>query len=697
MMRRAMKRTAWATAALAVAMHAAAANRSFEPNYAKVNTDRWRCRLCPFELAWAKTAAWTLGARHVADASARFGRDSGLDEAGLGADLDVRYRRRDVNGRLTAVAAHRLGLDSRIVTVDVQGNRGRARVDRREIPRNISTDGRTPFAGASTLTLPEDWQRTTDTARMTGLGQGNRFVHGTERRRTSARVRVDPRPDWWLQAGYSRETKSGAGATFADFLYASTGLPRPVAFRVEELTASAGVERAALALAAELRNSSFRNRQPALVWENPWRSPSVARGRQAPAPDNDARSLSLLSRIALGPRAAAHATLTWGEGRQDDAFEPYTTNTRLTLDPLPANGLDGRVRSFAGTFRLVARPADRLRLTVGHRRRERDNQTASWTFTPVRGDSFVSGPVANRAYDVERSTTGLGLKYRISPRVGLGAYTDWNRVRRAPAEVASNKERSHRIELGVDGRHGIRAKLAFAKAQRGASDFERVTGNNPLTRRYHQAAREQRIWLARVGYQWDRIGAFAELVAECRWNAYPESVLGLQRDGNCTRGGDLVYAPTPSVSLAAFYLEQNTNAATAGRVGFTGSDWRYSTVDAVDTVGVGLDVGELFDGALELSVDYVRSRGTGAYATELEGQSLPFPDLVSNHDSIDIHARYEWGEKTAVILQVRHERYRGDDWALVDALDAIRNVLTFGDVSPRYANRLVGVSWEASF
>lgn len=695
MKRRTTRSMAWATAALAVALNAPAAEGSFQPNYAKVNTERWRCRLCPFELASTKEAIWTAGVVHVADASARFGRDSGLDEAGARADLNLRYRRRNDDGRTTEVAGRRLGLDSRAATIAFRGSRSNARLDRREIPRNVSADGVTPFAGVSSLTLPADWQRASDTVRMTELGESTRFDQGTRRRLTSARIRVHPSPDWWLQAGYSRETKSGTGETYADFLYKSTGLAKPVGFLTEQLTTSVGVERAAFTLAAEMRNARFRNRDRALEWQNPWRGPSVLRGRKALAPDNDARSASLVSRVALGQRAAAHATLTWGEARQDDVFEAYTTNASLGIDALPANSLGGRVRSFAGTFTLVVRPTDRLRLVARHRQRERDNQTATMSFTPVLGDAYALGAVTSRALDLDRTTTELGVRYRVAPRVGLGLYTGSSRVRRDPAEVAANEERRHRIELGVNGWRGIRAKLMYAKADRGASEFRQITGNNPLTRRFHQAAREQRTYRARVGYGLERIGAFVGLVAECRRNAYPESALGLERDANCTRGGDVTYTPLPNVSIAAFYFEQETNAATAGR--FTGTDWRYSTVDAVDTAGISLDVGELLEARLGLSVDYVRSLGTGAYATELGGVSLPFPDLVSDHTSVDIHARYQWREQSAFVLQLRYERYRGEDWALVDALDAIRNVVTFGNAAPRYANYSISVSYEASF
>ena len=93
-------------------------------------------------------------------------------------------------------------------------------------------------------------------------------------------------------------------------------------------------------------------------------------------------------------------------------------------------------------------------------------------------------------------------------------------------------------------------------------------------------------------------------------------------------------------------------------------------------------------------VDAVASWGAGRYTTETAGESLPFPDLVSNLTAIDAHARYRLRNRGTLVFQLRHERYEGEDWARVEGLDVIRNVLTFGDASPHYANTLVGVSFE---
>ena len=680
---------------LALGISVSALAGPIEPNYANVDTERWRCRLCPFELANANKATWTVGAVQVKEAHARFGRDNGLTEAGARADASFSYHRRDEDGRGIAVTGRRLGLDSRAVGIVVEGNRTTLRLNRREIPRNVASDGMTPFKGASVLTLPDDWVAAFDTADMIGLGQASRFDHATKRRRTTLQVRADPGPEWWVQAGYSRDTKTGTDTAFTDFLYQSTGLPEVVGFVTDEFSTSAGLERDSFTVAAELRNSRFRNRHRAMDWQNPWRGPPVARGRMGLSPDSNAHSLSLVSSMAVGNRTTAHGTLTWGEARQDDVFDPYTANPRLVHDPPPANSLDGRARSFAATLNLVSRPTDRLRLALRHRHRERDNQTAARTFVPVRGDAFRVAPVTSRAYDMERSTTRLGLEYRFAPRVAFGVYGDTARLRRAPAEVSGNEERRYGIELAVGGRHGLRGKLSVEDADRDASAFRHTTSNNPLTRRYHQAARDQRIWRARVGYEFPA-GASAQFTAACRRNAYPESLLGLQRDRDCTRGVDIALTPAPNMAVTAFYLDEEANSATDGRVGFSGPEWRYATIDDTATAGVRLDVDELLDGRLEFSVDVVASLGAGRYSTETAGESLPFPDLVSNLEAIDMHARYRLRNRGTLVFQLRHERYSGGDWAQVEELDAIRNVLAFGNASPRYANTLIGVSFALS-
>lgn len=96
---------------------------------------------------------------------------------------------------------------------------------------------------------------------------------------------------------------------------------------------------------------------------------------------------------------------------------PHTTNAALDLDPLPAASLNGRVRTFAGTFRLTSRLGERLRLSLEHRRQERDDDTPALTLTPVLGDLLVSAPRESRGYGFDKEKTGLRAQYRPGRRL----------------------------------------------------------------------------------------------------------------------------------------------------------------------------------------------------------------------------------------------------------------------------------------
>lgn len=119
-----------------------------------------------------------------------------------------------------------------------------------------------------------------------------------------------PLPGWRLKAGYSRETKKGAEETYADFLYRTTGLPKPIDYRTEEFSAGLGFDRGPFLAAAEFRNSQFRNEDRFLEWENPWAGRTVEYGRKALAPGNDARSVSFVSRLDVGHGTTINAALT---------------------------------------------------------------------------------------------------------------------------------------------------------------------------------------------------------------------------------------------------------------------------------------------------------------------------------------------------------------------------------------------------
>lgn len=666
----------------------------FDANYDKVRSDRWRCRLCPFETASRREGSWRVGAVSVEDAEPRFGRDNGLDEDGTRVDARVAYGQRGDDGRTVTVRGDDLGLDARDVAVEYRDGVGGVALRWREIPRNVATDGRTPYMGRTDLALPAGWVPALDTAGMTGLsGAATAFDHATQRQRASVAAHFRPRPRWRVDTDYLRETRKGTGETHADFLYQTAGLPKPIDYRTEALGGQLRFEAGTFLLGVGVRESRFENGDRHLEWENAY-SGHPATGRKGLAPDSDARTLSLVSRWTRG-RTAVSGSLVRGRHRQDVPFLPYTTNVGVLVDPLPADGLRGRASILAGSLAVVSRPTDRLRVSLKHRRRERDNDTRTLLLMPVLGDLFATAPRRSRAYGFERVSTELRLQYRLSRRLRLGAGSERSRVRRAPAEIARNDSRRSWIELLATDLRGFRLALRFADGSRDASAFRDVTVNNARMRRFHQAARDQRTWTAEFDYQFPGVGLSVGLDADYRRHDYPDSALGLQRDEDRGWGADFTYAPRRGVALSAFRAVRETDARTAGSSVFGPADWWYGTRDTVDTDGLTLELRDLLREGLSLTITYSRSEGRGRYGTERAGIESGFPDLLSEHRAVDVRTRLPMTRRTVLVLRYYLEDHGAADWAVDGVgLSAARNVLSFGRDMPDYGNGLFSVSVE---
>ncbi len=684
-----------ALAAVTLLVAGAAAAAPVGANYDNARTDRWRCRLCPFDDASYRDGSFRVEAVSVEDAEPRFGRDNGLDEDGTRLDFHAEHLRRGADGRSLIARGERLGLDARDLGIEYGAlRRGGMTFRWREIPRNVSTDGRTPYSGRTILTLPDDWVHAFSTSGMTALSEaGTPFDNATQRRRASAAAHFRPHPRWGIEADYVRETKEGTGETHADFLYQVAGLPKPIDHRTEEVGGRVRLETGPFLLAAGLRESRFENGDRALAWENAY-AEFPATGRKALAPGNDARSLSLVSRWTHG-RTVFNGALTWGRLRQDAPFPPYTANDGARVDPLPADSLRGQVRTLAARFTVVSRPTDRLRVSLKHRRRERDNDTETLLLTPVLGDLFATPPRPGRVYGFDRTSTGVRLHYRLSRSVRLGFGSEASRVRRRPAEITRNDARRHWAELQATNHRGLRAALRFAGGRRDASTFQVLTANNPRTRRFHQAEREHRTWTTALDYQFAATGLSVGVDADFRRNDYPDSPLGLHHDEDRGWSADLTYAPRARVSVSAFRAVREADARTAGSDTFSAADWWYGTRDTVDTDGLTVELRDVPREGLSLSLAFTRSKGRGHYNTETVAGDSRFPHLLSEHRAVDARVRYPLRRRTLLVARYYLEDYRAADWARDGVgVAATRNLISFGRELPDYANGLFSISIE---
>lgn len=656
------------------------ATTTVRPNYENVDTSRWRCRLCPFDLASLDDVRVAVGTLHVDDAQPRFGRDNGLDEAGSHAVLNGRLARVDADGRYTVLEGSDLGLDARQARLR-SGRHGHHDITLqwREIPHNVATDGRTPYTGGALLAL--------------GAGDDRLVDLATKRRKQEVRARVEPVPRVRLQAQYARETKTGTRESYADFLYRAAGLPKPVDFTTDALSGQAVFTSRLLLLAADVGHSRFRNALPALEWQNP-SSRRIATGRLALAPNSTADTASLRARATLG-RAAFNTRLDWGDQRQGDALAPYTTNTRLDLDPLSRSRLDGRVRTFASSTRLVSRLTDSVQFVLAHRSAERDNRTPLLMLTPVLGEAFATSMRPNRAYDLRRRQTDATVRFSPGRRVELDFGARRHERHRAPLEIAGNTERSYWMDATAEAPNGLAVSLKVVESTRDAEAFQDTTRNNPRSRRFYQAAREQRAWRLGVDYDVAFLALAIRAHVDARTTAYPDTELGVLRERDRTWGVDFDYSPVDDIVLSGFYASHALAASTAGSSAFAAADWWYYTADLTATTGLLAEARGLLHRNLDVRLIYRQSIGRGRSETVVADDRLPFPKLASDHRSFEIEATYRWSRRMSVVARWYREDYAGADWALDGVTpSAIANVLAFGRSAPVYTNDAIGIAFE---
>ena len=680
-----------------VVMAAATEATEYAVNYGNADTGRWSCRLCGFDGADAHSGALLIGGLRSAGGEMRFGRDSGIDRAGRYLNLNASYNLTSRTGALLEFTSRNLGLDSRAAELRVhRPQRYGVRLQYREIPRNVARDGRSPFLGTQSLSLPDDWVPAFGTGAMTQLRSSSRPVElATKRQQSDAQVWYNLSPGLTLKAGFSRERKSGVEETSRDFLYQAAALPLPIDYRVETTDAGLYHESSMVSLAVSLARRRFENGSNQLAWENPYYG-FVSTGRSAAAPDNVADTLSFVSRVRLGRSTTLNATLVRGDARQNAPFLPSTSNPFIDVPPISESSLDANRESRSAAVNLVSRPTPRLRINVAHAETDRRDHRAHLTVNPVLGDLFATGPVVAEGYDYKRARTQVGLRYRSprGPRVAAGfrrVDTDRSRL-----EITANDEDAAWLEVSSEIGAGWEWRVRRARATRRASEFVANTLNDPRTRRYYQVQRRAEEWSAGMRFDSRNARLSLGLDASRRQYRYPDSPLGLQRDAVAGWSLDLTYVPWTTASLSGFYGAQSGSSETSGSVAFPTRDWLYDIDENVTTAGMRLRINKFLDRAIALTVDYAYSDGISDYATTLQAVRSSFPRLISRHESVDVRWRYAWKPRTTLVVRYYFERFRAADWA-IDGIeqDSIRNVLAFGRSSPDYGNHLISLSIES--
>ena len=486
--------------------------------------------------------------------------------------------------------------------------------------------------------------------------------------------------------------KQGNQPISSDFFNFSAGMPLPIDYETDDLNGQIIYQARQGLISLGYHRSEFNNRNLALTWQNAFTAfNGESVGRKGLAPDNEASGWNLGAKLRISNTVltAIHRNT---EMTQNERFLPYTINGNLNAGALPAPSLNGNVNSTLTILTLNSQLTRRLSVDIRHRAHERDNDTPILTLEPVLGDVVTLAPKDSRAFSFDHQQQQIILSYRLSGTRFSAGLTNNDR-KRTRSEIADNDETKRWLKVTTNTFKGLRVGLQYEDSERDAGPFQPITNNNPLTVRYHMAARDQSRWRANLDYEVPHSHLTVSVNAERRSNDYPSSTLGLQSNDDRHWGIDASYRPSERFSITGFHQNQTLDSVTFGSNAFASQDWTYSTADEVKTSGFTIHSKGHFSERLDLSMDYLYSDGAGQYATEFQNQLSGFPELISEHRSLDLKAAIRVNPKTAIELRYYREAYDSSDWALDDVRpDTIRNILNLGLVSPNYTIGLASVS-----
>lgn len=650
------------------------------------DTSAWVCERCPFADGLVGDVA--AGPGYVSDDNPDFGNFGGLEEEGmfLALDGDLWYRGDD--GRYLLAYGERLGLDSRLLSVE-GGQQGRYRLslDWKEIPWIWSDDARTFYQGAGTAnqTLPAGWV-TGNTADMTQLAPNLRNINiGHQRETLRLGAALETQSPWRYRVDLEHTERQGNFVKGASFLFTGTELVAPLDQETTLIEAAVGYVRDRWQLEAAYQVSLFESGDASVRWENPFPAFNQGtRGELSLAPDNEFHQVLLSGSWHINRSWNLAGQVAFGRATQDETFLAPTLNQSLAVPALPAASLDGEINTRIANFRLNGHLTDRLRGRVVLRYDERDNATPRYPVAVVVTDTFPTGTFVNKPYSYERRSVEAGLDYRLDRQVTLSASARRQAIDRTFQEV--NETTTNAFSLGVratpDDRLSLRAR--FTREER-SNDLDPALLDpfeNPSLRRFHFAEKDRDVLRVAADYAFTprfSAGAYVEYADE----SYGDTLIGLSEATDRIFGVDASARLNRHLTASAFVAREFLDADILGADNIIGQPWRATTEDRFLTAGFALDVRQLPGRWSHGSLRFTYAQANGEIEIEKRGEVPPFPDLKTRRFLLEADVERELSEQLSLALGYAVARAREDDFYR-DGVgpDTMPNFISLGKVSP---------------
>ena len=669
------------------------------------DTSNWTCQRCPFRTGHA--AEYSAGASYLDDDAAHFGDATGYDEEGGYLEFDAAGSLRDGDRQLRW-SVEDLGLDSRALELE-GGRQGRHAYsfEYRALPRRQFDTTQTVFSEANpnALKLPNDWVRAGTTAGFSTL-ERDLFGRDIESDRETVAVggRFLPTDRAHVFAEYRRTRREGTNVQGAAYYTNASLLPRPFGYTTDELDVGVRLRSERSSISAAYYGSFFNDDSLRLDWENPFTSAVGAERAALARPPDSSFQQVVVSGDFRPSRYAATFTYSLATGlmEQDSALLDYTTNPVVPTAPLPRTSLDGRVDTRNIALTVSLNPHQRVRLRAAYRYDDRDNRTPVAQWERVVAETFDTGELtANTPYSFTRGELTLRADYDASSELRLSAGFDDRALDRDYQEVASQDEASGWGQLSWRPNAYVDLRARAGTAKREADDYDTSLAErldqNPLMRKYNLAYRFREFAEVTVTASLPNKPVTASGVLRVADDSYTQSELGLLASDDRRFALDLSWSFAESASVYVSLALDRIDSDQAGSERFAAPDWRAAIADEFSSLGGGVRVGALTE-RLGFAIDYTSGRGTSdTEVIAASGSPGRFPSMKTQLDSWRVQFTYEIAERLQGALELRHQRFDAEDWALQDVGPAtLPNVLALGARPYDYDVLLIGLAVQYS-
>lgn len=696
-----------------------------------------------------------MGISYVTDDSYRFGRYNGMIDKGPYVIGNIKGKEYDEDGGFWRLRGTNLGLDSRYLRFDagVQGSQ-QFFIEYDQIPDYENDTGSTPFVnpGSTDLALPAGYDADNLNSFLLPFDQK------TERERLGLGGKFQIKSRWQLSGSISQETKEGTdwigaamGPSILDNIFKWTNgalLPEPIDYETNKIDAALTYNGKETQLEFAYHGSLFDNKDTSLSWTDPLDDPSnktddpIHRpGRISLEPDNQMHQLSAVLGQMLSPSSRLTALASVSLLTQDQDFLPYsvtdsdgTPQDDTSLDALPRKSLDGEVWLYRGQLKLTSNPMRKLRLNAQYSYDERDNKTASNSYTYILADGVpgefgIEPPINPRSNDplsYRKQKVDLTAKYRFNSKVSLRGGYQYNHQHRDhdDNQVKTTRENIVSAKLKVKPISQLNFDIYGETGNRNGSTYHTRNYEHPDLRVFYLADLDRDKVGASINYMpTDRL-SFG-LTGEYLKDDYIKSEIGLKESKQKSALFNFNYQITDKINTHAFYNyeEFTSNNANENLEVEKGSldAWEADLKDSSNSFGLGLNIAELAN-KWDTGVDwvYTRSKGqidmtgfrapvdkiTGVIIGDFEPiETQQFSDLKTSLSSLQLWTQYQYSDSIAYKLSYWYERYSTEDWAVDGTIknynplenDTIEQFLFLGEERLDYDQHVVGLAVNVKF